>query len=340
MRIVHVANFNTFKYGATYYAPDRKLSNGLIRNGHFVHDFSYRDICRSESPFKTTKLGTTKLNRRLVETCQAIKPDLMLLGHSELITAETLKTIKSAHENMKIAMWYVDPLFHSDQTTHIFNRLEWVDTFFATTGGEELKKFSRPHNKVAYFPNPVDPSIDSYRNFDSSNLEYDFIFCGRDYGEPERKRFLSGLFGELEKNIRCEVRGALNNPLVFGHAFMELLSKSKMGLNYSRRNDVYLYSSDRIAQLTGNGLLSFSPQIPGFSSLYNDSELVYFDGLEELIEKVNYYHNHDDQRKTIAHNGWKRAHNSYNSRRITAFMLELIFEQSFSEQYEWVEEVY
>ena len=42
-----------------------------------------------------------------------------------------------------------------------------------------------------------------------------------------------------------------------GKNFIAALSKSKMGLNLSRGKPVKYYSSDRIAQLMGNGLFTF-----------------------------------------------------------------------------------
>ena len=42
-----------------------------------------------------------------------------------------------------------------------------------------------------------------------------------------------------------------------GDEFLEKISQSKMGLNLSRGKPVKYYSSDRIAQLMGNGLLTF-----------------------------------------------------------------------------------
>jgi len=121
MRILHVANFNTYKYGTDLYTTDRKISAGLIQNGHFVYDFSYRDICRNESIFKTTKLGTTKVNQKLLETCDHLCPELLLLGHSELIQADTLETIKQKYPDIKIGLWYVDPLFNKKKTRHVFD---------------------------------------------------------------------------------------------------------------------------------------------------------------------------------------------------------------------------
>lgn len=340
MRIVHAAIFNTFKYGDDYYSTDRKISNGLIRNGHFVYDFSYRDICRSENIFKTTKLGTGKVNTKLIETVRKVKPDLLLLGHSELITTNALQEIRKISPNIKIAMWYIDPLFHKHHTKHIFDRMEVMDAFFPTTGGELLKEFKTKTNRVSFLPNISDSSTDILRNHEHPNLHIDFLYCGSDYKEPKRTSFLKNLFDGLKTSMRCEIWGSFGQPFLCAHTYIEKLSQAKMGLNYSRRNDVHLYTSNRIIQLAGNGILTFSPKVPGMECIYNDNEIVYFDDIDDLFEKVKFYYKNDDARKEIAENGWKRTHNSYNSTRITKFMLELIFNEDFSENYEWKDEIY
>jgi hypothetical protein len=342
LRIVHVAIFNTHKYGTDFYATDRKISHGLIRNGHFVYDFSYRDICRSESIFKTTRLGTGRVNQKLLQVCKTIRPDLLLLGHSELIQLETLKKIKEILPGLKIALWFVDSLFLSKthKTAHLFDRLEGIDVFFATTGGEYLKAFKTKKNIVSFIPNMVDGAVEVNRNFIPDAFDIDFLYCGRDDAESGRKSFLAPLFDAIDKKMRCEIRGAFGNPLVFGNDYIKLLSRTKMGLNFSRRNDIYLYSSDRIVQLTGNGILTFCPKVPGMETLFNDSEIIYFNEVPELVDKIAFYHGHDAERKRIAENGWHKTHMSYNASRVTRFMLELIWEENFSQDYEWKNEIY
>jgi hypothetical protein len=341
LRIVHAAIFNTHKYGTDFYSTDRKITHGLIRNGHFVYDFSYRDICRNESIFKTSRLGTGVVNKKLFQACQTIRPDLLLLGHSELIRSETLKKIKESLPGLKIALWFVDALFltPSHSTVHIFDRIDCIDVLFATTGGNYLKAFKTKANTVSYIPNIADSAVEAHQNFRSDALDIDFLYCGRDDNESERKTFLTDLFKSMDKKIKCEIRGAFGNPLVFGHEYIDLLSRTKMGLNFSRRNDIYLYSSDRIVQLTGNGILTFSPRVPGMEKIYNDSEIIYFDDLGELVDKIAFFHGNDAERKKIAENGWKRTHMSYNAARVTRFMLELIGGEGFSENYEWKDEI-
>lgn len=46
-KIVHCANFSESKNGDVFYAIDRIISNGLIRNNHFVYNFSYREVSKS-----------------------------------------------------------------------------------------------------------------------------------------------------------------------------------------------------------------------------------------------------------------------------------------------------
>ena len=44
---------------------------------------------------------------------------------------------------------------------------------------------------------------------------------------------------------------------IWADKFLDYVSKSNMGLNLSRGKPIKYYSSDRIAQLMGNGLLTF-----------------------------------------------------------------------------------
>ena len=113
-----------------------------------------------------------------------------------------------------------------------------------------------------------------------------------------------------------------------------------MGLNFSHNNSISLYSSDRLAQLAGNGLLTFCPRVPGMETLFAETELVYFDTHEDLIEKIVYFNTHDDERRQIAEKGWHRAHTCYSSERVTQFMIELLFEVPYSSDYEWKDFVF
>ncbi len=335
MRILHVANFNTHKYGTDLYATDRKISAGLTRNGHLVYDFSYRDVSRNESVLRTTKLGNSKVNKRLLQTCDTICPQLLLLGHSELIEAPTLAEIKNRFPAIKVGLWYVDALFHKEKTTHVFERLNHIDVVFATTGGDYLKEYATTTTSAAFIPNMIDPAVESHKAFEAPSYDYDFIFCGRDSNDPKRQDFMERLAGEASQHLRCGFRGCLNNPPLTGYPYLDFLARSKMALNISRKNDIPFYSSDRLAQLVGNGLLTFCPKVPGMDTLFSDDELVYYESFDDLLEKLLYYQNHDHECRKAAEQGWRRAHQCYNSERVTRYMVEVLFDLPLTAEYEW-----
>ncbi|MBD3842735.1 MAG: glycosyltransferase, partial [Campylobacterales bacterium] len=316
MKIVHVANYEFRQDGRAYYNMDYKIHQGLVRNNHFVFPFSLNDFARWHSVFKSKKFGKNKVNKKLIDICKNIKPDLLLLGHADLINSATLKEIKLIIPTIKIAKWFVDALFYESNINPIKAKISYIDTFFATTGGELLNQFEIGKTKAFYMPNMVDDSIEIYKNFESGNLPIDFLFCGTDRGDQERRVFLTSLQKELSF-LKHKFVGSLGNAPLFAHEYIETLSQAKMALNYSRRNDVELYSSDRIAQLTGNGILTFTPRIPRFEELYSDKEVVYFDDLQDLISKIKYYHNHHKEAKEIAYNGWLKSHKKYNSTVVT-----------------------
>src|SRR3546814_9120292 len=58
-------------------------------------------------------------------------------------------------------------------------------------------------------------------------------------------------------NLRGDFPGIRGSSPVSGLAYEKAVKSAAMALNISRRNDVYLYSSDRIAQMVGSGLLTF-----------------------------------------------------------------------------------
>ncbi|MHB8746023.1 MAG: glycosyltransferase family protein [Gammaproteobacteria bacterium] len=335
MKILHVDNLNLLKYGAVYYAFDRKISNGLIRNGHFVYDFSYRDTARCVTPFQSKHFGTARMNQRLLDTAANIRPDFLLLGNAEIVGTETLRRIRQMLPDIRIALWYVDWIIPEVDTRSVFGRLEVIDTLFVTTGGELAQRYKRGNNTVAYLPNAVDSSIETLTNHEQQDFATDLLFCGTDKGDPERARFLRALRERLS-DVRVTYHGSLGTPAVFGAQYLQALAGAKMGLNHSRRSDVFRYSSDRIAQLTGNGLLTFTQDTPGMRGLYRDDEVVYYKELDELVDKVRHFQQHDDARQQIAAAGRRRAHSAFNSTRIAKYMVEASFALPYTEPYEWL----
>ncbi|KWQ05902.1 glycosyltransferase [Acinetobacter harbinensis] len=338
MKILHIANFGFNKQGAHFYCTDRKISAGLIENGHFVYDYSFRDMARMGTIFKTKKLGAGNANKEILKIVDNLQPDLILIGHSDLLHYSTLIHIRKSHPRTKIAFWFVDWLCEPSKIKFIKSIAPYLDAIFCTTGGELLMQFKLPSNKISYMPNISSKAVESLSQFDKVDNKIGLVFFGTVYKDPEREQFLKELIKELDENF--SYFGAFDTNTVYGHHYLDILASARCGLNLSRRNDIELYSSDRIIQLTGNGLLTFTPEIPGFQKLYQNDEVVYFKDAYDLAEKYYYFDENYDEAFRVAKKGWEKTHQSYNAKRITQFMLEVTFDQPLSEAYEWAHEVY
>jgi spore maturation protein CgeB len=124
-------------------------------------------------------------------------------------------------------------------------------------------------------------------------------------------------------------------PHVFGADYFTELLAARMGLNYSRDNNQYLYSSDRMAQYMGNGLLTFIDRATGFGELFSEQEVVFYDTTSELAEKIRHYATHDHERQTVARQGWEKIHREWNSEKVAQYILDTTGGTPLQEQYHW-----
>ena len=53
--------------------------------------------------------NSTSLNEKVFNIAQNYRPDLVLLGHNNILTTQTIEKIKSNNKT-KIALWYEDHL--------------------------------------------------------------------------------------------------------------------------------------------------------------------------------------------------------------------------------------
>jgi hypothetical protein len=342
MIILHAANFDRkFAYRALYNC-DHKIRNGLVRAGHALYEFSDRDVARESNPFALRKLGRKAANRKFLRICETIRPGMILLGHADIVTNETLEQARALLPQVKIAYYNVDPLFVASNIAAINMRAGVVDSIYITTAGKDILPFAKGRTRVFFMPNPVDASLDTGRAFAHSDQPYDLLFCTvRTQAEDTRAQFMRSLHKRLPE-IAIGFFGTEENPSVFGWDYLDLLKRTRMAVNLSKtcgkdfkRGEHYLYSSDRLAQVTGNGLLTFIDRASGLDDLYTADEAVFFDALDDLTEKVRFYKAHDDERRRIAEGGWKKAHAHFNSTLIGQYIVETSFALPRTHSYIW-----
>ena len=126
---------------------------------------------------------------------------------------------------------------------------------------------------------------------------------------------------KLTPNIKYDLYGMEKNQPVWADNFINKISNSKMGLNLSQGKPVKFYSSDRFAQLIGNGLLVFIDEKTKINEHLNNKEIVTYKNLKDLAEKIIKYNKNDRIRKIIAKNGRDKYHKYFNSEIIAQFIV-------------------
>jgi spore maturation protein CgeB len=95
-----------------------------------------------------------------------------------------------------------------------------------------------------------------------------------------------------------------------------------MGLNLSRGLPTKYYSSNRIASLMGNGLLTFIDRKTQMNDFFNTSEIVFYDNISDLADKINFYKKNDHIRAKLASNGKKKYFKLFNEKKITKYIID------------------
>jgi len=99
-----------------------------------------------------------------------------------------------------------------------------------------------------------------------------------------------------------------------------------MGLNLSRGSPIKYYSSDRITQITGNGLVTLIDEKTGYKDFFNDQEMVFYNNLSDLSEKILKISSDENLRKSIARNGKKKYFKYFNSNIVSQYIVDKTFE--------------
>ena len=96
-----------------------------------------------------------------------------------------------------------------------------------------------------------------------------------------------------------------------------------MGLNLSRGKPSKYYSSNRIASIMGNGLLTFIDDKVQMNDFFNKNEIIFYKSISDLADKIIFYSKKDKLRKKIAKNGKKKYFKLFNETKIAKYFIDI-----------------
>ncbi len=328
LKILHVTNFNERHNGRLFYNTGKRINNGLIRLNHSVLEFSDRDIVSYYRSLNDIN-GSKRLNKKLIEVISNYVPDIIILGHADLIKKETLSFIKKNYPNIKMCQWFLDRMDTQwlSNKKRFLDKIDMMDASFCTT---EPKSLNIPNKyKVFYIPNPVDESFEKLENYKNKNFNND-VFFAMSHGVhrgvlkkgkfDQRENFINKLIS-VTPNIRFDLYGMNGVQPVWADNYLYAISQSKIGLNLSQGKPAQFYSSDRFAQLIGNGLLVMVDEKTKIGNFFNRDEIILYKNVNDLSSKIIKYSNDNKLRCKIAKKGRDKYFKYFNSTIVANFIV-------------------
>ena len=311
----------------------KKFTNGFVRNGHDVLEISDRDYMKNNKSFSLIP-NKNNFQNFLIESFKNYNPDILFFGHTKNLNLETIDKLRSINKNLIISQWNEDPVmsgldYSKQNISNINLYADFVDHNFITTHPSVIKNKVN-NNNFHFFFVPVDKNIERY---DVYRLRpKNDLFYAMSHGvnranlkqgtEDNRIKFLDKLVKKIPK-IKYDFYGFLNKQPIWGNDFNNALIDSKMGLNLSRGKPTKYYSSNRIASIMGNGLLTFVDENVEMSDFFNQNEIVLYSNINDLSDKIKFYSTNEKLRKKIAKNGKKKYFKIFNEKRISKYLIDI-----------------
>ena len=311
----------------------KKFTNGFVRNGHDVLEVSDRDYMKNNKSFSLIP-NKDNFQNFLIESFKNYNPDILFFGHTKNLTLETIDKLRSINKNLIISQWNEDPVmsgldYSKKNVSNINYYADYVDHNFITTHPSVIKNKFNNKNFYFFFV-PVDKNIERY---DVYNLRpKNDLFYAMSHGvnratlkqgiEDNRINFLDKLVKKIP-NIKYDFYGFSNKQPIWGNDFNNALINSKMALNLSRGQPTKYYSSNRIASIMGNGLLTFVDKKVQMSDFFNKDEMIFYSGIHDLADKINFYSRNEKIRKKISKNGKSKYFKLFNESKISKYFVDI-----------------
>ena len=320
----------------------------MIKKYYFINKFDTNNIDKQDKQtaiiyrnYLTKNLVTKNnsyINDKITNITENYRPNLIVLGHNNILENKTLSNIKSKY-NSKIILWYEDALGQKGEgpnwknnLNQIENNLHLIDQYYLTTHPDEIKtKIQR--KKLNYLPIPVDPNIENLTIYDYKNRYKDLFFAlshGVNFGKlkkgksDERENFI-GILMQLFPNLKYNILGISNELPKWNYNFYNELAKCKMSLNLSRGKPLKYTSSNRIAALVGNGIFTFIDINTKFNDFFDDNEVGFYKNVDDLGNKIEYLLKYPKKINEYGKRGKEKYFQLFNNKIITKKIIEKTF---------------
>ena len=150
----------------------------------------------------------------------------------------------------------------------------------------------------------------------------------------DREIFLDSLISKNTK-FTFNILGYANEQPKWNYQFYKEIAKCKMALNLSRGRAMKYYSSNRIASLVANGIMTFIDNKVGYSDFFDDTEMGFYKNVDDLLIQIDGLHSNINKVNRISKNGKKKYFSIFNNQIISDYIISKTFNKKGKFKYVW-----
>lgn len=265
-------------------------------------------------------------NHEILSMTNKFHPDIVFVYKGGFVKPQTLLTLKKL--NVGLYNFYPDVSFHTHgnllkKSLRHYQKIFTTKTFGIHDFGQQLGV-----KDSIFIPHGYDPEIHKpiERGYIPNNFFCDVSFIGT--YSPKKEKILAAIanrFPEIdlkiwgtqwEKSYIPELKKHIQNESIFGDLYAAGICASKINLGLLSEKVKGASSGDLITSRTfhipaAGGFLLHEKTVESIQYFEDAIEAVFFDGTEDLLNKIDYYLNHEKERQSISLAGMKRANRDH-----------------------------
>jgi hypothetical protein len=261
--------------------------------------------------------------KRLVSMVDKIQPDLILLSsysttRREFPHIEAIHFIRRKYGIPIVAIWWdsvgskvSQQLIDLEPNINLNILIESSKLAEGKTNPSQFLRLWAPISHLTYSPTTQDRDI--MVSFIGSTGSYRSI----------RNDYLQFL---IQKGIRLYLAGYDSDRTLTESEYSNVLARSKISINFSHSVEGMHQMKGRVLEVLFSGALLFENRNSETPLFFKPGvHYVEFDSKEDLLEKINYYHNNPVELEKISHQGRNWALNNYTQQDFWRLTMERLY---------------
>lgn len=261
-------------------------------------------------------------NHEILNMTKKFKPDIVFVYKGRFVKPETLLTLKK--ENVNLYNFFPDVSFHThgnylQKSLRLYQKIFTTKTFGIHDFGVQLGV-----KDSVFIPHGYDPEIHKpiEKTYIPDNFFCDLSFIGT--YSPKKEGILAAIADRFpkinlkiwgtqwEKSSSPQIKKYIQNEGIFGDLYSAGICASKINLGLLSEKVKGASSGDLITSRTfhipaAGGFMLHEKNTESTQYFEDGKEAVFFDGIEDLLDKIDYFLENESERLRIAQAGMKRA---------------------------------